>query len=89
MKTETTVIALSPEEYKRELAEQTMLYRLALDWIGFFENDFENDEDQTYTRMETYIESVEVLERHFGFRLNPYTERMVMRVKERMSEVKI
>lgn len=93
MKTETSdpIIALSADEYKRELSKTTVLFGFALDWCAFFENDFECDEDLTYVRMNSYVETMTYLQKHFELSpvTLPYRERMIRRVKERMAEIKI
>lgn len=89
METTEPVIAMSGEAFTKQEARLAIMFGHLLEWIGFFENDFENDEDQTYSRMKSYLESIQTVANHSPNRVGPYRERMIRRVKERMSEVKI
>lgn len=68
------------QSHNRTHSRLTVSYGILLEWLVFFENDFENSEDQTFERMQHYLITVDHI-KHVS-PLPPYRERMVERVKE-------
>lgn len=73
------------QSHARTHSRLTIAYSLLLEWIVYFENDFESDEAQNYERMKTYLQTVDHV-KHVS-PLPPYRERMVERVKEAMNKL--